>query len=196
MRSLGVKIEVLEYWHAGTGRSSGPVYDLEPVRDGASLPYLPGRTLRGLMREGTQRAEESGLDSVPKGTTCRLFGKPPDGKRTGGDGILRVSDATLAPAIRAWAASRGGDVSESLFVPLAGTAIDPETGQVKDRSLRVLEVAVPVTLWATVHIVAPHVDVEKDIALPLRAGLAFVRGLGSQRRRGLGRARFSLEERG
>jgi hypothetical protein len=61
---------------------------------------------------------------------------------------------------------------------------------VKDRSLRIIEVAVPVTLHATVHVM----DDAPDAAALLRAGLGFLRGLGSHRRRGLGRARFALEE--
>jgi CRISPR/Cas system CSM-associated protein Csm3 (group 7 of RAMP superfamily) len=190
MRCLRLKVSILEYWHAGTGRSAGPVFDLEVVRTPGGLPYLPGRTLRGLLREGVQQAEESGLRSVPSGATQRLFGKPPDGLRSGGDGILRVSDATLGPELETWAGAQCETVTSSLFAPLAGTAIDRGTSQVKEGSLRVVEVAVPVTLQATLHVTADGVDV----ATPLRAGLGFLRGLGSHRRRGLGRARFELEE--
>lgn len=44
-----IKIELLNYWHAGTGRSSGSHLDALSERDG-TLPVLAGRHLKGLLR--------------------------------------------------------------------------------------------------------------------------------------------------
>lgn len=199
MSTLRLEIRLYEYWHAGTGRGSGPVVHAEVARTPAGLPYLPGRTVRGLLREGVQQAEESGLHEVPRGTTERLFGKPPEVMERADvgtlpdaapeEGLVRVSDATLGHQYEVWAGNVEAAIAESLFAELAATAID-ENGQVKAKTLRVIEVAVPVQLTATLHLP----DHEAAAARQLAVGLGFLRGLGTQRRRGLGRARFTLPD--
>jgi len=210
MNAMNLKIEIFEYWHAGTGRSGGPVVASEVIRTPAGLPYLPGKTLRGLLREGVQQAEESGLEEVPAGATARLFGKPPN-TQTGGlhkreEGILRISDATLGADYETWAEQEeDAAVLEPLFGRITSTAIN-SNGQVKEKTLRTMEVAVPLTLEALIHEIEEKVVEEKvveekvveespaDVAGWLTAGLKFIRGLGTQRRRGLGRVRFQLQE--
>jgi CRISPR/Cas system CSM-associated protein Csm3 (group 7 of RAMP superfamily) len=169
------------------------------------LPYLPGKTLRGLLREGVQQAEESGLEEVPAGTTAHLFGKPPNTQKGGlherEEGILRISDATLGADYETWAEQEeDAAVLEPLFSRLASTAID-SNGQVKEKTLRTMEVAVPLTLEALIHEIEEKAVEEKvveenpaDVVGWLTAGLKFIRGLGTQRRRGLGRVRFQLQE--
>lgn len=199
MNTLRLEIRLFDYWHAGTGRGSGPVVDAEVARTPAGLPYLPGKTVRGLLREGVQLAEESGLPEVPAGTTERLFGKPPQAMEkaevgslpdvASEEGVVRVSDATLGRKYEIWAEQAEAAVAESLFEEVAATAID-EMGQVKPKTLRVIEVAVPVDLEATLYLPADDAETPRQLA----AGLGFLRGLGTQRRRGLGRARFALPD--
>ena len=184
MTTLTLRVELLEYWHAGSGRGRGPSLDAEVVRTDAGLPYLPGRTLRGLLREAVLQAEESALPEVPAGATDDLFGAPDR------DGRLSVTDATLGEEMEAWAAGQEPEVAAALFDELAGTAMDPETGQVKDKTLRVIEVAVPVTLTACLGVSGDAPAARRW----LEAALPFVRGLGTGRRRGLGRTRLSLQE--
>lgn len=198
MKALRLEIRLYDYWHAGTGRGSGPVVMAEVARTPAGLPYLPGRTVKGLLREGVQQAEESALEEVPAGTAERLFGKPPKllerlpvgdlPDRAPEEGLIRVSDATLGQAYEEWTRQEPG-AAESLFEELAATAID-EDGQAKPKTLRVIEVAVPVTLTAEIHLPEGDPEAPRQLA----AGLAFVRGLGTQRRRGLGRAALTLAE--
>ncbi|MBD3161181.1 MAG: hypothetical protein GF355_04830 [Candidatus Eisenbacteria bacterium] len=182
MRELTIKIEILDYWHSGTGRGRGPVLDAEASRTPAGLPYLPGKTVRGLVREGVQQAEDARL--VPAGTVLGLFGKADVG------GKLRVSDATLGREYEQWILAEGRELAETLFDQISATAINGKTGQVEDQTLRTIEVALPVTLTAVMHVADDHPDASRH----LEAGMGFIRGLGTQRRRGLGRARFTLEE--
>ncbi len=184
MREWSLTVEILEYWHAGSGRSRGPVVDSEPVKTPAGLPYLPGKTLRGLVREGVHQAEEAGHHAVPAGTVARLFGKPQQ------EGSLRFSDATLGKELEAWVATDPEARCEVLFRRLGMTAIEGRTGQAADETLRFVEVSIPVTLTARVHALGDPGGAEEA----LRAGLCFVRGLGSGRRRGLGRVAMKLGE--
>lgn len=196
-------ITLFDYWHAGSGRGSGPVYDAEPVRSDAGLPYLPGRTVRGLLREGMALAEESALPEVPAGSTTRVFGhyQSPGQARQNAPGpqdpgLLRLSNATLGAQYEAWlsAAARADReaLAQSLYAPLAATAIDRTTGQVNNQTLRVIEVALPLTLEATVTVLPSGEEAAKVRAL-LEAALPWIRGLGVSRRRGLGRCRFAFE---
>ena len=69
-----LEIQLLSYWHAGSGFGRGADVDALVLKEGNSLPYLPGRTVKGLLREAMQCCEEAG--AVPEGTTSNLFGTP------------------------------------------------------------------------------------------------------------------------
>lgn len=185
MRSYGVRIDIYEYWHAGTGAGRGPVVDARAARDAHGLPYLPGKTVRGLLREGFQAAEESAHLAVPPGLTHHRFGGPEE------EGCLRLTDALLPEPMRDWvrASEEGAEAASHLFARISSTAVSRETGQAEHHTLRTLEVAVPVTLHFVVYDMAEAPLGEEA----LRAAFGFVRGLGSWRRRGLGRAGFSLD---
>jgi hypothetical protein len=107
----------------------------------------------------------------------------------GGD--LWFSNATLGrddagrAAWEAWAPGNIDKVAE-LYGELASTAID-ERGLAKEGTLRVIEVAVPLTLYADVICDDEQSFRSLETALPL------LRALGSHRTRGLGRASFVLE---
>lgn len=181
-----LELELLDYWHAGSSRGRGVEYDAEVLRTAAGLPYLPGRSLRGLLREGLLQAEESGLPEVAPGLVAAWFGDE------GEPGRLYVSNATLGAEMERWAATTDDTAAKAaLFCPLASTAIDPDSGTAQDKSLRTVEVAVPVTLHAAVRLSAGPEDRATAIAA-LAAGLRFVRGLGKTRRRGLGRVEIRL----
>jgi len=181
-----LELELLDYWHAGSSRGRGVEYDAEVLRSTAGLPYLPGRSLRGLLREGLLQAEESGLPEVTPGLVAAWFGSE------GEPGRLVVSNATLGAAMEQWAAATDDTAAKAtLFHPLASTAIEPDTGTALDKSLRTVEVAVPVTLHASVQLDSGPED-PGTAAAALAAGLRFVRGLGKTRRRGLGRVEIRL----
>jgi len=184
---MKLRIELFDYWHAGSGTGRGPALDGEVGKTPAGLPFLPGRTLRGLLREGVQSAEDCG--DVEKGTTERLFGTWADrAAAERRDGLLRVGDARLPDALEAWVAQEGPDLAATLFRELAATAM--EDGVAKAESLRVREVAIPVVMHADVHAVGGTSDFAADLA----RGLPYIRGLGTSRRRGLGRVAITVEE--
>jgi hypothetical protein len=193
--SWTLTIEILEYWHAGTGRGQGAALDATTIRSQSGLPYLPGRTVRGLLRDGATLAES--LGRIPAGRTVAMFG---DDRVPG---CLYFGDAELPGEVERWVRSCGGaesDVAASLFRTIASTAIEPETGTARDRSLRAMEVAVPMTLRSEVRlrvdpVLSPTPVTADDVETALREAARFVRGVGSDRRRGLGRATVSIAAR-
>lgn len=194
-----IVFEILTWWHAGTGRGDGPVADAVLARTSEGLPYLPGRTVKGLVRDATRLGVAAGMatqsefhawfgtplvagdseDRVEKLEAARFSTQP---------GCLRFESATLGSDWAAWARAHTSDLGP-LFSTVASTRIDAE-GVAADQTLRVIELAVPMTLRATVEgLDAKAVQVLGDV-LPL-----FVRGLGSHRNRGLGRVACHIEER-
>ena len=187
---IQLEIMFLSYWHSGSGTGRGAELDALVIRDHHGLPYLPGRAVKGLLREGLQSCEDAGL--VPTGRTCELLGTPakerePDGSSPG---ILSVQNANLPDAERKWLLSPGGKDSKSaLFDAVASTSIDA-SGMAADATLRTIELCVPVTL--TARISGPSGDWDKD----LQKACVLIRGAGGHRNRGLGRCELRISEGG
>lgn len=199
-----LKIDIQSYWHAGTGR--GRSFEIDSVvhcdRDG--LPALPGRSVKGLVRDAVTAAVALGWIQTASAIDThvevvdRLFGPlGVDGTMTY-PGWLQVSDATLADDIRE--AVRDKELRDAMFTNLFTTAVDHDFGSALNKSLRGIEVAVPMTLYARLSI-DPHANQHAadlnppttDLALEwIKTSLPLLRSLGSHRNRGLGRATFSL----
>ena len=195
MRDL-LKIELTGYWHAGGGRDEGAVLDAVVHRDAAGRPVLPGRHLKGLLRDALARAEGWGWPGCERGVTAGFFGDlPGEAEGLPRPGALRVGDARLPGVLAAWlAAAEGGRAYlPELFRGLHATAVEPDTGTAKDRSLRGIEVTVPLALEAEIGVV-PGAQVRDDWREVICGILPLVDSVGAYRNRGLGRALLKLEE--
>lgn len=192
MKALELQVHLHSYWHAGTGRGDGKRADAVVATNRVGLPYLPGRTLKGLLRFATATASTIGV--VRDETASLWFGTELAGRVDRAADLegerryatraarLRVSSATLGEAWDAWASSAGQRERSMLFETLSATAIDSTRGVAVDRTLRTIEVAVPMTL--TARITGPD---EGSWLTELPMVLPLIRSLGSGRTRGLGR---------
>ena len=189
-RIITLAIELTGYWHVGSGRGQGANADALVLKDRAGLPYLPGRSLKGLLREGLQSCEDAGL--VPAGRTAELFGRETSPGKAGRSvpGILAVSNAGLPENEHAWLSSeKGSQSTAALYDTLASTKLD-ERGMADDKTLRTIELTVPVRLSATIR--GPEGSWAEDLA----RSCALVRGLGAHRHRGLGRCLCTVHNEG
>ena len=48
---INYTITFLSHWHAGSGLSSGADADSVVIKDKNNLPYLPGKTIKGLLKD-------------------------------------------------------------------------------------------------------------------------------------------------
>ena len=199
-----VEIILHGYWHAGSGEGRSADADALVLKDQNGLPWLPGRTLKGLLRDAVRTCEEAG--AVRAGATDVLFGREtrkgePDGSVPG---RLRVGNAVLSEAV--CAAIARSEEKAGLYDTFASTRIDAE-GLAEDKTLRTIELAVPVTLWAEVALLAPDVpesgaaeDGSEALAEEwfsvLEKACGVLRRLGSGRNRGLGRCTCRLKRGG
>lgn len=195
MSSARLIVDIRGYWHPGGGRGGGKVIDAIAHRDSTGLPVLPGRHLKGLLREACESAADWGWDGFT-GLAERLFGERHRGGESGtpAPGCLRIGDARLPAAVADWLASDAGtELQPGLFRPLHATAVEHDTGTAKERSLRGTEVVVPLCLEAEIRVLPGHTAPE-DWRQRLEELLPLIRAVGGRRSRGLGRANLSLRE--
>lgn len=193
MRHTTLVIDIHSWWQPGTGRGSGAHLDALAHTDANGLPELPGRTVKGLLRDAVHRA--GALGWIENAMTAILFGKEADGEGNGSTpGALRIASARLPKQERRWLASQAGEAArQQLFAELASTAIDENTGSAQTASLRAIQVVLPLKLVARINVLPGH-ELPDDWVETLKISLPLIRAVGSGRSRGLGRATLSLEE--
>lgn len=194
-----LRVDIRSYWHPGTGRGLGTQLDAITHRNAYGLPTLPGRTLKGLLRDAVARWEQFGgfshLQPQPLSRAEQLFGpRGIDGAQTW-PGLLRVGDARLTAADEAHLCA-DPTLREGLYHSHFATAVEHKTGAAKEKTLRGVELIAPLTLFAEITTVGAAAQVELIDQWPdlLRAALPLVRAVGAHRSRGLGRAVLTLEE--
>jgi hypothetical protein len=207
--SQRLRIDMMGYWHPGTGRGQGSHLDAITHRGGDGLPRLPGRTVRGIVRDAVNRWETfGGYGAAGAVRICdQLFGpyaEPEQGVADAAStgqtwpGLLRFSDAQL-PAVDRQAIAADGlhaALIAGLYRSHFSTRIEHESGTADENTLRGIELVVPLTLYADIGLVATarYRQLESRWPSLLRAALPLVRAVGAHRSRGLGRATLTLED--
>jgi CRISPR/Cas system CSM-associated protein Csm3 (group 7 of RAMP superfamily) len=177
-------------WHMGSGYGEGSNLDAVPVKSPAGLPLIPGKSIKGLFREALLSAEEFG--KLDTGTTLRLVGSRDDtlSRYDSTPGCLYFDCATLGKNMEAWASdSKNAAAVRQLFMTLASTRID-QNGLASDKTLRRIEIAVPLTLTAKVNSTVPISKLTETLQL----AASLIREAGTHRHRGLGRVIVSVKE--
>lgn len=180
----------LSPWHMGSGFGEGAHLDALPVKSAAGLPYIPGRSVKGLFREALLLAAECG--QTEEETVVTLFGSRDEeqSRYETTPGKLSFTSATMGEAMEVWGSSgNNADALKQLFMPLASTQIDPD-GLAHDRSLRKIEAALPVELTAVVE----YEESGSGYHTLLATAASLIRQAGSHRHRGLGRVKVSVSE--
>ncbi len=184
-----LEIEMLDYWHCGGGRSSGDYLDVLAERDSLGLPFVPGRLLKGLLRDALVRCEAFG--HAPHGTAVALFGARKSEPQPA-PGSLRVADARLPEALRHWLRAPGSTAyRQALSRELFTAAVDETTGITTERRPRGMEAIVPLTLEAELRPIAgsaPPSDWRDSVA----TALPLIGAVGAYRTKGLGRCEIRI----
>jgi len=193
-----LRVQLLDTWHVGSGRAQGRHLDAVVDRDARGLPYVPGRMLKGLLRDAAQAMQSWGHWSAER--VERLFGSASQGSEAGlQPGLLHISSAELSAAERDWLGSDSADARrqrEALFIAQFQTAIDQDSGIAASGSLRGIELVLPVDLMSEVMLGRSGQTATDDDWQHLGALLPLVRALGAHKTRGHGRARLSWADNG
>ena len=178
------------YWHCGTGRGIAAALDAVVARDTAGLPIIPGRTLKGILRDAVATAGKLGHYDKHTDWVLSLFGSSGFTEGANGEfvpdsgtdpGRLQVSSAVVDSEVRDWfltvySAGLRDETAEirkkadrlraTLFETLGQTAINPSTGIAKDHSLRMTEAAVPLMLTSRLSLIPPHPGIPETYNIP------------------------------
>lgn len=199
-----LQAEFQTYWHIGTGRGSGQNLDALVEKDEHGLPFIPGKTVKGLFRDAFFKLDAWSNQSH----TDLLFGiRTAEGEKTRDEtqaGILRFSNLHLIERdyLIEQDANNENKLIPHLFQTQASTAIDEKTGSAKEKSLRMIEVVVPVTLIGEIDYLPPIADSEwgqKQQALveilpnQLATAASLITHIGANKNRGMGRVRLEVK---
>jgi CRISPR-associated protein Csx10 len=208
--TLIVRVKMQADWHVGSGQGIPGGIDRLIQRDHRDLPFVPGKTLTGVWRDGCElaaRALDSGKDDGPWHDCLDvLFGDEPTrptrprrqtcGKDQGpGAAAVSIRSAHLPDALVAHLMGEDSGrrlLREALTVVRPGVRIARASGAAMSKNLRFVEMARGgLTLYAAVTLELPDDQREAALAL-LTAGALMVEGLGANRRRGAGRCEIAL----
>lgn len=189
MNTIKYQIEFFSYWHASSGLAGGAYADLLVNKTRKGLPYIPGRTLKGLLREAAETINNFSTDLVTQSFILDVFGQAPDQKdldeeRATLEAKSFFSNANLSDHLQNMIPK---DQITYLYHVLASTKIN-ERGVAADGTLRQLEVSVPLTLLATIEQFPDKPEYEQQLTYCFQ----WVRRIGLNRSRGLGRCKFSI----
>ncbi len=169
-------VTFLDYWHLSSGLSAGAKLDSTVTRDENGLPYIPGKTIKGLIREMAELTKN--FDFVTK-----CFGSSSDEKdefyfEEKIVGECNFSNVEIEENTKKFIIKE--KLQNQLFDEIASTKID-KNGIAESGSLREIEVVVPISLFGEIKNISPEYKQEMIKALKK------VKRMGLNRNRGLGR---------
>ncbi len=182
MKDIKYQIEFHSPWHCGSGLSAGADLDALVIKDKDGLPYIPGKTLKGLIREAVENIEQfSGLSH--EDLVIQVFGNSDhDNMDETRKGEAFFTNAELEESQRIYILQN--NLTSFLYDSVSSTAID-EQGIAKKHSLRRREVTVPCKLFASIHFV------DDKLYPTIIKAFSMIKRLGTNRSRGLGRCTIS-----
>lgn len=189
-RAARIVIAFRAFWTSGTGEGSGRQSDTRCHRDRRGLPALPMSQVKGTLRETAEGLAKAGVPGITAARVLQLFGgrsEPGDTQEPEPAALNIGEDAIIADDVAAHLSAH----KEVLFHRVASTALN-EDGVARDRTLRTIEVAVPVVLIGRIQWSAatpPDFDWIDCLDSICAATLAF----GKAKRDGYGRALASAE---
>ncbi|MBO5699236.1 MAG: CRISPR-associated protein [Bacteroidaceae bacterium] len=180
------KVDFHTYWHCGSGLAAGADVDALVIKDAQGLPFIPGKTMKGLIREAVEdirRFRGKDLDEGFKNT----FGYFEQDKEEMMRGVTFFSNAELMSKEKE--AIVANDVARFMYKGVSSTAIGAD-GVAEEHSLRRTEVAVPCVMYAEI------LNVPDELVSEIQDALKYIKRLGQKRNRGLGRCTITIEEGG
>ena len=183
MTNIRYRITFFSPWHCGSGLAAGADVDALVVKDKNLLPFVPGKTIKGLVKE----AVENMLEFMPKKEIVdvrKAFGYFDD-KETKCKGEMFFTNAELEESEQKAIISH--NFQKHLYDSVASTAIQLN-GIAKKHSLRRIEVAVPCELVGEIK------NVPNELIQVIIYALKMVKRIGLNRNRGLGRCEIKGRE--
>lgn len=176
------KIKFFSYWHCGSGLTSGADLNLLTIKDEYGLPFIPGKTIKGLLREAIEELNElknANKDDLIKEAFGYFNKESKDIIAIQGQCFFK--NAELPTELKKEIIA--GQLSQFLYEGISSTAID-KNGVADENSLRKMEVCIPCELEGSIT------GVSEKLKDEFKEGFQLIKRLGQNRNRGLGRCLF------
>lgn len=188
MKDINYKIAFYDYWSTSSGLAGGALADNLCIKDANGLPYVPGKTIKGILREAIEVFRNWGDDRFSNEFENAVFGEKTvsntfENEKKKIEALSFFTDAVFDNETANEILE--GNLRASLFEYISSTAIDDE-GIAKHGSLRRIEFVVPCELFGTIY----HVKEEHEKLL--HDCLSFVKRVGYNRHRGYGRCKLNI----
>ncbi len=186
MMTLYYQIQMLSDWHCGTGLDTGIDVDEMVLRDENDLPYIPGKTIKGLLRDALTDIVEVQPSIASLDDIYQIFGYTPQkpGDPPPIESPVFFTNAQLPKDVRHEIINH--QLQPFLYRRFAQTAIDPETGIVQAHTLRAIEFVMPLKLTGQIQ------NLTERQAELIHLAVKWCRHLGLQRNRGFGLCRWTV----
>jgi CRISPR/Cas system CSM-associated protein Csm3 (group 7 of RAMP superfamily) len=181
MSKIIYKIQFFDYWHAGSGLAGSTYADSIVHKTDDDLPMIPGRTVKGLLRDAAKTIHGFDNSLITNQFIVDVFGE------VNLPTTCFFSNATLSQKLAEKIIQENRQYA--LYQVLSSTQIDAD-GQAKEGSLRQLEVTIPIILYGMIDDFPNNHSYRAQIIHCLN----WVKQLGLNRNRGLGRCQFSIVE--
>jgi len=152
------------------------------IKDKDQLPFIPGKTLKGLVREAVENYLQFTGQPDMSEKVDKTFGQKNENM-----GKAFFTNATLPE--NEIKAIKGEGLQRYLYNKVSSTAIGGD-GVAEDHCLRSMETVVPCTLVGYIK------DVPEDMVEIITKSFGLIKRLGQKRNRGLGRCEFRKVEKG
>lgn len=183
------KIEFYSYWHTGSGLAGSTYADAIVNKNEQNLPVIPGKTIKGLLRDAAQQIHYFDGNLVSEVFIREVFGanSEKEGVDYEKEGKAFFSNVELSKSLAESIIKK--EYENELYKVISSTQID-ENGQAKDGSLRQLEVTIPLTLYGAIEQFPESQN--GNYQKQLENCFAFIKQIGLNRNRGLGKCKFSI----
>ena len=193
MSTLHYSIKFYSYWHTDSGLSQGMEADNSVLKDKKDLPYLPGKTIKGLLRDAALTIQKP--FSVDDEVITAIFGSlarqsnttsrsTDDIDKFSKPGTCRFNDALLNEKDAKYILD--GELTTLLYRRVTSTKLD-ENRQAEDKSLRTSEATTPLILYGSIN----NIPEDEEYMSFIRNCLKAVKHIGLKRSRGWGRCLFT-----
>ena len=181
MTDINYKITFFSEWHAGSGLTSGSDLDALVIKSKDGLPFIPGKTLKGLLKEAAYEITRFNAGMQTDFINI-IFGDANDLSKST-IGLCHFTNAELDIFLQC-------EISKEQLAPLFYREISStsilEGGTAKPHSLRKMEVTIPCVLFARI------LNVPDGLEHGIKDCFQWVKRLGQNRHRGLGRCKFEF----
>lgn len=181
MTTIKYQIEFYSDWHCGSGLAAGADVDLLVVKDHDGMPFVPGKTVKGLLHEAVDNYCQFSSTACDINNIFGFF----DDKNDKKIGCVFFSNAVLCGHEHEEIVNH--HAQSFMYRQIASTKIG-DNGIAVDHSLRKMEVTVPCTVTGEIA------GIPNDMVEIMEHSFCLIKRLGQNRNRGLGRCKFTVIE--